>query len=57
MTSFTISPNNLRVITSRRVSWRDVVCMLKRSIACRILLRKLEGSDHLEDLGIVGKKY
>jgi hypothetical protein len=55
MTSFKISSNNLRVITSRRVSWRDVVCMVKRSSAYRILLRKLEGKDHLEDHGIVGK--
>jgi hypothetical protein len=55
MRSFKISPNKLWVITSRRVIWRDVVCMVKRSSACRILLRKLEGKDHLEDLGIVGK--
>jgi len=55
MRSFKISSNNLWVITSRGVSWRDVVCMVKRSSASRILLRKLGGKDHLEEPGIVGK--
>jgi hypothetical protein len=55
MRSFKISPKKLSMITSRTVSWRDVVCMVKRSSACRILFRKLEEKDHLEDLGIVGK--
>ena len=50
------SPYVIRVIKSRRLRWVvHAACMGDRTGACRVLVRKLEGKDHLEDLGLDGR--
>jgi len=51
------SLNIITVIKSKRVRWvGHVAHMGDRRNACKILVRKLEGRNHSEDLGIDGKK-
>jgi hypothetical protein len=43
------SPNNVRLVKSRRMWWeRHVVCMGKSRVVCRVLVRKHEGKRPLE---------
>jgi hypothetical protein len=51
-----ISPNIIRVIKSRRMGWAGhVSCTGQTRNMYIILIRKPEGRDHLEDLGVDGK--
>jgi hypothetical protein len=46
----------MKVIKLRRMRWAwHVVCMEEIRNACNILVGKLEGKNHLEDLGIDGR--
>ena len=50
------SQNNIWVIKSRRMRWAGhVVLMGERRDACKVLVRKLKGRDHLEDPCIYGR--
>jgi hypothetical protein len=49
-------PNVFRVIKSRRMRWAGHVAYVgDRSIACRVLVGRPDGRDHLEDLGVGGR--
>jgi hypothetical protein len=41
------SPNNVKVIKSRRVKWAGHIALMGRSV-CRVLLRRSEGKRPLE---------
>jgi hypothetical protein len=49
------SPNIIRLIKSRRMKWVELVaCVGEIRNACNILVRKPEGRDNLEELGVDG---
>jgi hypothetical protein len=50
------SPNIVRVIKSRKMSWAGHVTRMgeNRSV-CRVLVRKPEGKNYLEDPGVDGR--
>jgi hypothetical protein len=50
------SPNIIRVIKSRKIRWTGhVACKGELRNSYSILVRKPEGKDHLEDLGVDGE--
>jgi hypothetical protein len=50
------STNIILVIRSRILKWKErVVCMGNRRGACRVLVGKPEGKNHLEDPGLDGR--
>jgi hypothetical protein len=50
------SPNIIRVIKSERMKWaRHIARMGEVRNAYKMLVRKPEGRDHLEDLGMDGR--
>jgi len=51
-----ISPNTVRVIKSRRMRWAGHVARIgERMRACRVLVGKPEGKDHLEIQDLDGR--
>jgi len=50
------SPNIVRVIKSRRMSWAEHVARIgERRGVYRVLVGKPEGKNHLEDTGVNGR--
>jgi hypothetical protein len=50
------SPNNVRMIKSRRLSWvRHVACMGEERGVYRVLVGRPKRRDHWEDIGIGGR--
>jgi hypothetical protein len=50
------SPDIIRVIKSRRLKWAGHIALMgESSRACRVLMGKPEGINHLEDPGVDGK--
>jgi hypothetical protein len=49
------SPNNIRVLKSRRMRWAGHVARVRdRRGAYRVLVERPEGRNHLEELGVEG---